>query len=341
MRLNFLKSASIALDLGNNNTLLTDHTNKFLSQPSFIVLNKDNKATRAVGRDAYEMLGRTSEEYKVIKPLKGGVIADYDAASKMLKMLIKSAHPQQSLFGGFDQLVCGIPYSTTEVEKRALRDALEQFRTRNTSLIYEPIAAAIGMGLDVQEPDGKLIVDIGGGITEVALVCLSGIVSYRSLEIAGDTFDMEIQDYCKKQYNIAIGIRQAESLKLRAGAAMVLKTDVPEPAEVIGKDFATGIPRNIKIGHEEIAEILNESIKKIEDALLQTLDECPPELSGDVYDNGIYLTGGNSLLRGLKERLENRIKIPFHQDENALYSVSRGISKVLKSKDSYKAVLFK
>lgn len=342
MSFNFLrKSASIALDLGNNNTLLTDSANNCLSQPSFIALNKKNRSIRAVGKDAYEMLGRTNEGLQVVKPLKGGVIADFDAATKMLRTLIKKAHPQQSLFGRFDQMVCGIPYSTTEVEKRALRDALEQFRASKTFLIYEPIAAAIGMGLNVQEPDGKLLVDVGGGITEIALISLSGIVAYRSLEIAGDSFDEDIQQYCKKTYNVTIGLQQAEKLKIQAGAVGAIDDEAPEPASVIGKDCLTGIPKNLQIGHTEIAGILSESIKKIEDALLQTLEECPPELSGDVYDNGIYLTGGSSLLRGLKERLEARVKIPFHQDYNPLYSVSKGISKVLASAELSKTVLFK
>lgn len=342
MSFNFLrKSASIALDLGNNNTLLTDYANNCLCQPSFIALNKRNRSIRAVGKDAYEMLGRTNEGLHVIKPMKGGVIADFDATTKMLRTLIKKAHPQKGLFGRFDQLVCGIPFSTTEVEKRALRDALEQFRANKTFLIFEPIAAAIGMGLDVQEPDGKLLVDVGGGITEIALISLSGIVAYRSLEIAGDSFDEEIQTYCRKTYNIAIGLQQAEKLKIQAGAVDALGGDAPEPASVIGKDCVSGIPKNLQISHTEIAGILTDSIKKIEDALLQTLEECPPELSGDIYDNGIYLTGGSSLLRGLKERLEARIKIPIHQDDNPLYSVSKGISKVLNSAALSNTVLFK
>ncbi len=337
----FKNGANVALDLGNNNTLLNDAGNNFLSQPSFIVLNNIDKSIRAVGKDAYEMWGKTNEGFKVIKPLKGGIIADYEAVSKMLKTLVQQAHPRRTLFRRFDQLVCGIPYSTTEVEKRALRDALEQFGARKTFLISEPLAAAIGMNLNVQEPDGKLIVDIGGGITEIALISLSGIVNYRSLEIAGDSFDEEIQNYCKQMYHISIGIQQAEQLKIKTGAACNLESDGPEPVFVVGKDCTTGIPRNVEIGHAEIADVLNNSLKRIENALLEMLDECPPELSGDIYANGIYVTGGSSLLRGLKKRLAAKLNTLVHQDPNGLLSVSKGISKIIASPTSYKALLFK
>lgn len=343
MGFNFLlkRGASVALDLGNNNTLITDSLNNHMSAPSFIVLNKANKSIRSTGEEAYDMLGKTSEGFKVIKPLKGGVIADYDAACMLLKTLVKKAYPQYSAFHKFDQLVCGIPFYSSEVERRALRDALEQFRSRKTHLMFEPIAAAIGMGLDVQEPDGKFLVDIGGGITEIALISLSGIVTYRSIKIAGDSFDEDIQHYLRKEYNIIIGIKQAEQLKVSTGAAITLDGDIPSPAYVVGKDAISGIPKGVTISYPELVKVLNDSIVKIEEAILQTLDECPPELAGDIYTNGIYLTGGGSLLRGLKDRLASRLQIHLHQDPHALNSVSNGISKVLRSDKPYRFVLFR
>lgn len=334
------RSARVALDLGNNNTVLTDAKNLHFSAPSFVALNKSNKAVQAVGLQAYEMQGKIGEGVKVVKPLKGGIIADYEAASSMLGSLMRNAYPRRSLFDKFDQLICGIPYASTDVERRALRDALDQFKSSNTKLIFEPLAAAIGMGLNVQEPDGKFIVDIGGGITEIALISLSGIVTHRAIKIAGDTFDLEIQDYFKRQFNVAIGLKQAEQLKIKAGVASVSMAEVLEPACVAGKDISTGIPKVIVVGPLEIAKTLNDSINKIEEAILQTLEECPPELAGDIYTNGIYLTGGNSLLRGLKERLEARINIPIHQDPNALFSVMNGITEILRTPRTYKVVLF-
>lgn len=333
------QGASIALDLGNNNTVLTDASNHRFSAPSFVALNRNNKSVRAVGEDAYRMLGRIGEELKVVKPLKGGIIADYDAAILMLSSLMGQAYPKRTFFDKLSQLVCGIPYSSTDVERRALRDALEQFRSRRTQLIFEPIAAAIGMGLNVQEPDGKFLVDVGGGITEIALISLSGIVTYQSIKVAGDTFDEDIQNYVKKKYNMAIGIKQAEHVKIKAGAALSELAQAPEPAYVAGKDISTGIPKIILISPAEIAEVLHESIDKIEEAILQTLEQCPPELAGDVYTNGIYLTGGSSLLPGFRDRLAASIKIPIHQDPNALFTVTKGIAEVMRAADQYKAVM--
>ncbi|WP_224995082.1 rod shape-determining protein [Cesiribacter sp. SM1] len=331
----------VALDLGNNNTVLTDAKNLPFSAPSFVALNKSSKSAQAVGQDAYEMQGKIGAGVKIVKPLKGGIIADYEAASMMLGMLMRNAYPKRGLFDKFDQLICGIPYASTDVERRALRDALEQFKSRSTTLIYEPIAAAIGMGLNVQEPNGKFMVDVGGGITEIALISLSGIVTHRAVKVAGDTFDYEIQDYFKRKFNVAIGLKQAEQLKIKTGAAFTSIVEVPEPACVAGKDISTGVPKLIEVGPMEIANILNDSVIKIEDAILQTLEECPPELSGDIYTNGIYLTGGSSLLRGLRERLAARINIPIHQDPNALFSVLNGIAGVLRVPQAHKAVLFK
>lgn len=341
MKIGLRRGSSIAIDLGNNNTVLTDKRNILLSQPSFIALHGKNNSVKAVGDAAYDMLGKSHEDLRIIKPMKGGVIADYNSASKMLKALIKLAFPNGGILSGFDNIVTGTPFSTTEVERRALRDALGQFNSNNTYLLFEPLAAAIGMGLDIREPDGKFLIDIGGGITEAVLISLSGVVTYNSVKIAGDSFDEDIQDYFRRAHNLDVGIKTAEFIKIRVGAASLKLKEAPEPLNVIGKDLMSGIPRKIVVKHEEIAMVLNNSILKIEQAIIQTLEECPPELAGDVYENGIFLTGGGSLLRGLKERIQQKTKLPVHQDSDALLSVTRGISTVLKSTKKYAPVLFK
>lgn len=337
----FTRGHSVAIDLGNNNTILTDKVNKPLSQPSFVVFNHNNSSVRAVGKEAYQMLGKAPRALKVIKPLKGGVIADFNSASKMLHALIRNVYPKRIFFSGFDYVISGVPYSTTEVERRALRDTLDQFNSSKTFLLFEPLAAAIGIGLDIREPEGQFLIDIGGGITEAVVISLSGIVNYHSIKVGGDSFDDDIQKYFKKNYNMDIGLNMAEDVKIKVGAAHEILEGAPEPLHVIGKDSITGIPKGILIDHLEVAYILNNTIIKIEQAILRTLEECPPELSGDIYKNGIHLTGGGSLLRGLKERLEAKVKIPVLQDPNALFSVSKGISTVLNNLESYRPVLFK
>lgn len=340
-KFSFTKGHSVAIDLGNNNTILTNKANVSLSQPSFVVFNQNNSSIRAVGKDAYEMLGKAPKSLKVIKPLKGGVIADFNSASKMLNALIRNAYPKRNFFSGFDYVISGVPFSTTEVERRALRDTLGQFHSSKTFLLFEPLAAAIGIGLDIHEPEGQFLVDIGGGITEAVVISLSGIVNYSSIKVAGDSFDDDIQKYFKKNYNMDIGLNMAEKVKLKVGAAHELMDDIPDTLKVIGKDAVTGIPKAVEIDHIEIAYVLNSSLIKIEQAILRTLEECPPELAGDIYKNGIHLTGGGSLLRGFRERLQAKVKIPVLQDPNALTSVSKGISKVLGDMSNYKAVLFK
>lgn len=337
----FTRGHNLAIDLGNNNTILTDKVNNPLSQPSFVVFDSNNSSVRAVGKEAYEMLGKAPRTLKVIKPLKGGVIADFNSASKMLHALIRNVYPKRTFFSGFDYVISGVPYSTTEVERRALRDTLDQFNSSKTFLLFEPLAAAIGIGLDIREPEGQFLIDVGGGITEAVVISLSGIVNYHSIKVGGDSFDDDIQKYFKKNYNMDVGLNMAENVKIKVGAAHEILEGAPEPFYVIGKDSITGIPKGVLIDHLEVAYILNNTIIKIEQAVLRTLEECPPELSGDIYKNGIHLTGGGSLLRGLKERLESKVKIPVLQDSNALFSVSKGISIVLNDLDNYRAVLFK
>jgi rod shape-determining protein MreB len=333
------KNRSFSIDLGNNNTLVADSTRMLLAQPSYIVFNS-NHSVKAVGEQAYEMFEKTHEELTPVKPLRGGVIADFNSASLMIKELVNKAYTQKaSFFSGYDHIISGVPYYTTEVERRALRDAIDQFNPRKRSLLFEPLAAAIGMGLNIQEPDGKMVIDIGGGITEIVIISLSGIAAFQSLKVAGDTFDMNIQDYFRRNFNMSIGLKTAEQVKILAGSVLEEIDPIPDTLSVKGKDLMTGIPVIRKIDHREIAFILEKSMSSIERSIIQTLETCPPELAADIYQNGMHITGGSSLLRGLKQRFEKIMKLPVHLDEQPLSSVSRGIARVLANPKKFTGVL--
>jgi rod shape-determining protein MreB and related proteins len=334
-----VKKKSFGIDLGNNNTIVSDHEKILVDQPSYIVLDDLKGRVRAVGNEAYDMFEKTHNLLRPVKPMKGGVIADHTSATKMLSALMQEAYGNRSILSGYEKIITGVPYSTTEVEKRALRAALEQFNANTIHLIHEPIAAAIGIGLNIAEPDGKMVVDIGGGITEIVVISLSGIASFQSIKIAGDTMDEEIQHYFRKKYNMAIGLKTAEQVKIQVGAAMELFADVPQSMTVKGKDMVRGIPVTRQIGHEEVAGILDKSISAIELGILQTLETCPPELAADIYGNGVYLTGGNAFIRGLKERLQRKIQLTVHVDPAALQSVSKGVAATLRDTRRYKPVL--
>ena len=340
MKLNLFRNKSFAIDLGNTNTLVSDKQGVRLSQPSYIVFDAQDDSVKAVGDKAFSMFEKSHHDLRPVKPLRGGVIADYDSATRMIRELIRQADTSRSFFNGYDNIITGIPYNTTEVERRALRDAMDQFNARQTYLFYEPLAAAMGIGLDIREPEGKMVIDIGGGITEIVVISLSGIAAFQSTKVAGDTFDAEIQDHFRRNYNIAIGLKTAEQIKIRVGAVTSKIQDIPEPMMVKGKDLVEGIPVTRKIDHTEVAFILEKSFSSIEHAVLQTLEVCPPELAADIYLNGIHVTGGNALLRGVKERLESKVKLPVHIDEEALISVSKGAAQALRDPKKYKSVLF-
>lgn len=339
MSVSLFRNKSFAIDLGNNNTLVSDTRKLLLSQPSYIAFDTESNAVKAVGDRAYSMFEKNHTELKPVKPLKGGVIADYDSASKMIKALITQADNSRSFLSGYDKIVSGIPYSTTEVERRALRDALDQFSARHTYLMYEPLAAALGIGLDIQEPNGKMVIDIGGGITEIVVVSLSGVAAFQSLKVAGDTFDEAIQDHFRRNYNMAIGLRTAEQVKIGVGAVLDKIDNAPEPMIVRGKDLIEGIPVIREIDHHEVVHILEKSISTIEHGIVQTLETCAPELSSDIYENGIHVTGGSALLRGLQQRFQAKIKLPVHIDDAALLSVSRGTASALANTKKYRSLL--
>jgi rod shape-determining protein MreB len=335
----FLKNKSFAIDLGNNNTLLTDENQILLSQPSFIVFDEAKHAVKAVGEEAFNIFEKNHDQLKTVKPLQWGVIADYDSASKMINKMVRQVH-QKSWFSNFDHIISGVPYYATEVERRALRDVLDQFNSRKRQLIVEPLAAAVGLGLNIREPEGKMIIDIGGGITEIVIISLSGIAVFQSVKVAGDTFTTDIQDHFRRNHNLLIGWKTAEQIKIQAGAAAQSIDNPPSPMIVRGKDIMEGIPTTREVTHSEIAYVLDKAIKSIEESIVHTLEVCPPELAADIYQNGIHLTGGSALLRGMKERLQKSIQLPVHLDNQPLLSVSKGISQVLRESKKYQAVLF-
>lgn len=336
---NFTRNRSFGIDLGNSNTVVADQDHRLLTQPSYIVFNTSNNSVKAVGDRAYDMYEKAHDELKPVKPLRDGVIADYNSATRMIEELVGQIYHRHFL-RGFDHIIAGVPYHTTEVEKRALRDALEQFNSRNTYLVHEPLAAALGMGLNIKEPDGKLVIDIGGGISEIVVISLSGVAAFQSLKVAGDTFDMEIQDHFRRAYNMGIGKRTAEQIKIHVGAVTDKIEEVPDPVLVKGKDIITGIPVTRKIDHREVAEVLNKSISSIELGIVQTLESCPPELAADIYQNGIFVTGGSAMLRGLKERFESKMSLPIHIDQEPLYAVSKGVAMALRNPKHHRGILF-
>jgi rod shape-determining protein MreB len=285
------------------------------------------------------MFEKNHDELRPVKPLKGGVIADYDSARKMIHEMVDQACGSQNFLSGYDCIVSGVPYNTTEVERRALRDVLDQFSARRTYMVYEPVAAAMGIGLNIREPDGKMLIDIGGGITEIVVISLSGIAAFQSLKVAGDTFDEQIQDHFRRNYNMAIGLKTAEQIKIRVGAVMENPPEIPHPLLVKGKDLVEGIPVTRMINHSEVGYILEKSVASIEHSVVQTLETCPPELASDIYENGIHITGGSAMLRGLRERFEAKLRLPVHIDSQPLLSVSRGIATTLGQTKKFQSIL--
>jgi rod shape-determining protein MreB len=334
-----LSSKSFAIDLGNNNTLLTNQEGVLFSQPSFIAFDSTTHTVKAVGEAAYNMYEKSHAELSPVKPLRGGVIADYDSAASMIREMVNGVYPKK-LTSSFGHIISGVPYATTEVERRALRGAMDQFHSRRTNLFFEPLAAATGMGLDIQAPDGKMIVDIGGGITEIVVISLSGIVVFHSTKVAGDYFTIKIQDAFRRNFNMAIGFKTAEQVKLQAGLVWSRMKEIPDSISVKGKDIKEGIPVTRMVSSFEIAEILDKPFQSIEDGIIHALEVCPPELSADIYQNGVHLTGGGALLCGIRERLQHSLQIPIHIDCEPLLAVSKGITQALRNPKKFKPVLF-
>ncbi len=324
----------IAIDLGTANTLIIYKDKVVVDEPSIVALDRATGRVLAVGKQAQQMHGKTHENIKTIRPLKDGVIADFHAAEHMIRGMIKMIPNKNRLFTPSLKMVICIPSGITEVEKRAVRDSAEHAGAKDVYLIHEPMAAAIGIGIDVEEPMGNMVIDIGGGTSEIAVIALGGIVCDKSIRVAGDEFTSDIEDYMRRQHNILIGDRTAEQIKIAVGAATMELDSPPEDYAVHGRDLMTGIPKEIKVTYLEIAQALDKSISKIEEAILSALEMTPPELSADIYKTGIYLAGGGAMLRGLDKRIEQKTKLPIHIADDPLRAVARGTGIALKKADT-------
>jgi rod shape-determining protein MreB len=338
MAFSFL-TQKLAIDLGTANTIIIHNDKVVVDEPSIVAIDQNTGKPLAIGKTARLMQGKTHENIKTIRPLKDGVIADFNAAEQMVRGMIKMINPQNKFFMPSLRMVVCIPSGSTEVEIRAVRDSSEHAGGRDVYMIYEPMAAALGIGIDVTAPEGNMVVDIGGGTTEIAVIALGGIVCNQSIRVAGDVFTQEIQQYMRHQHNIKIGERTAEDIKISVGAALSELTEQPEPMLVRGPNLMTALPVEVSVTSQEIAHCLDKSLAKIESAVLAVLEQTPPELYSDIVQRGIFLTGGGALLRGIDKRLQDKINIPFHISEGPLHSVARGTGIALKNIGSFPFLL--
>jgi rod shape-determining protein MreB len=333
---------SIAIDLGTANTLIIHNDKVVVDSPSIVAIDKRTDKIIAVGTEASLMQGKTHENIKTVRPLKDGVIADFNASEQMISLLIKSIPSlKKKFFTPSLKMVICIPSGITEVEMRAVRESAERVNGKEVYLIHEPMAAAIGIGVDIMQPKGNMIVDIGGGTTEIAVIALSGIVCDKSVKVAGDVFTGDIIYYMRTQHNLFIGERTAEKIKITIGSASEELETPPDDLSVQGRDLLTGKPKETLISYREIAKALDKSIVRIEDSVMETLSQTPPELAADIYNTGIYLAGGGSMLRGLDRRLSKKTDLPVFIAEDPLRAVVRGTGIALKNIERYKSVLVK
>ncbi|SFL68392.1 rod shape-determining protein [Pelosinus propionicus] len=329
-------SRDMGIDLGTANTLVhVKGKGIVLSEPSVVAIQRDTGEVLAVGEEAKQMIGRTPGNIVAIRPLKDGVIADFDVTQAMLKYFIRKSIDTKSFIR--PRVIVGVPSGVTEVEKRAVIDATIQAGAREAYLIEEPMAAAIGAGLPVHEPTGNMVVDIGGGTTEVAVISLGGIVTSRSIRVGGDEMDESIIQYIKRTYNLMIGERTAEEVKVTIGAAIIPSSD--ETMEIRGRDLVSGLPKTLTIRASEVQQALSEPVMSIIEAVKVTLEKTPPELASDIMDRGIVMTGGGSLLKGLDRLLSRETGMPVHISEDALLCVCMGTGRALESIDLLKRVL--
>lgn len=330
MAFSFL-TQELAIDLGTANTVIFINDKIVVDEPSIVAIDQNTGKPIAYGIEARRMHERTNPGIRTVRPLKDGVIADFNAAELMIRGFVKMINKKRSLFTPTLKMVVCIPSGSTEVEIRAVRDSSEHAGGRDVYLIYEPMAAALGIGLDVLAPSGLMVVDIGGGTTEIAVISLGGIVCKESIRVAGDVFTTEIQQYMRQQHNIKVGEVTAELIKINVGAALSELDDAPEPYTVRGPNIMTAHPVEVAVTYQEIAHCLDKSLAKIEASVLSVLEQTPPELYSDIVQCGIFLTGGGALLRGLDKRLYEKINIPFHVAEDPLRAVARGTSIALKN----------
>ena len=329
----------LAIDLGTANTIIIYNDKVVVDEPSIVAIQRDTQKIMAVGKRAMMMHGKTHENIKTIRPLRDGVIADFQAAEYMLREMIKMINFHNSIFPPALKMVICIPSGITEVEERAVKDSAEQAGAKEVRLIHEPMAAAIGIGIDVLEPMGNMIVDIGGGTSEIAVIALGGIVNNKSIRTAGDDFTDEIVEYMRKQHNMHVGERTAEMIKIEVGSALTELDNPPEEYAVHGRDMLTGIPKEIMVNYSEIAYCLDKSISKIETAVLNALEQTPPELAADIYRTGIYLTGGASQVSRFAGLVHKGTGLKVNVASEPMNSVVLGLAKIIKD-DNYKSVAY-
>lgn len=332
MAFSFL-TQELAVDLGTANTVILMNDKVVIDEPSIVAFDQKSGRIMAVGETARQMYEKTNQNIRTVRPLKDGVIADFDAAEQMIRGFVKMINSRRRLFTPSLKMVVCIPSGSTEVERRAVRDSSEHAGSKEVYIIFEPMAAALGIGIDVMQPFGNMIVDIGGGTAEIAVISLGGIVCSDSIRVAGDVFTTDIQQYMRQQHNLRVGERSAEQIKINVGAATADLDQIPEPYIVKGPNIMTSRPIEVAVTSQEIAHCLNKSIEKIEAAVLNVLEQTPPELYSDIVNKGIFLTGGGALLKGLDKRLTEKFNIQFHVAENPLKAVARGTSIALKNLD--------
>ena len=329
----------IAIDLGTANTLITYQDKVVIDSPSIVAMDRRTGQIIAVGKEARQMHGKTHENIKTIRPLKDGVIADFEASEYMIRELIKNIPSfKKRLFPPSLRMVICIPSGITEVEKRAVRDSAEHANAKEVYLIHEPMAAAVGIGVNILEPKGNMIIDIGGGTTEIAVLAMGGIVCDKSIKVAGDVFTNDIANYMRTQHNLFVGERTAENIKISVGAAMEELDDAPEPFQVQGRDLLTGKPKQVSVTHGEVSRALEKSITRIEDAIMEALSNTPPELAADIVDTGIMLTGGGALLQRLDEAIRVTTGLPVSIADDPLTCVARGTGMALEENHQHQDV---
>jgi rod shape-determining protein MreB and related proteins len=325
----------IAIDLGTANTIIIHNDKIVVDEPSIVTIDLKTEKLVAIGENARQMQGKTHSNLKTIRPLRDGVIADFNAAEQMIRGMIRMMNPKSRFFAPSLRMVVCIPSGSTEVEVRAVRDSSEHAGGRDVYMIYEPMAAAIGIGLDVEAPEGNMVVDIGGGTTEIAVISLGGLVTNKSIRIAGDDLTADIMEYMRHQHNIKVGERTAEDIKINVGSALSQLDNPPPDYLVQGPNQMTALPIEVPVSYQEISHCLEKSINKIETAILSALEQTPPELYADIVVRGIWLAGGGALLRGLAKRFTDKINIQFHVAEDPLRAVARGTGIALKNVNKF------
>ncbi len=327
----FSLTKEIAIDLGTANTLIIHNDKIVIDEPSIVALDSRTCKLIAVGKEARQMQGKEPEGIRTVRPLRKGVIADFNAAELMIRGLVKKASSKSNWFAPSLRMVVGIPSGASEVEIRAVRDSSDHAGGRDVYMIYEPMAAALGIGLDVEAPEGNMIVDIGGGSSEIAVISLGGIVSNKSIQIAGDDLTEDIREHMRRAHNLRVGERTAEQIKINVGSALTELENPPEDYIVRGPNQVTALPLEVPVSYQEVCHCIEKTISKIEAAVLSALEQTPSELYSDIVKNGIYLAGGGALIRGLDKRFTDKIGIKFHIAEDPLLSVAKGTGVALKN----------